>query len=109
MSLINWSIIVRFLRSDSHQQLVTASWYLIEVISRELEGVDDVGEVSWRSVGEGDNLQAAGQQGAVEDVLLQNTLRNKHKFSLQSKITALLKISSLVVLQFYWPRALSVR
>lgn len=50
--------------------------YLVEVISRELEDVDHVWEVSWRSVGEDDNLQTAGEQGAMEDVLLQNTLQH---------------------------------
>lgn len=50
--------------------------YLVEVISRELEDVDHVWEISWWSVGEDDDLQTAGEQGAMEDVLLQNTLQH---------------------------------
>lgn len=58
-------------------------YYLIEVISRELEDADHVGEISRRSVGEDDDLQTAGEQGAMEDVLLQNTLQHTqtHTFS----------------------------
>lgn len=41
-----------------------------------MEDADQVGEISWRSVGEDDDLQAAGEQGAMEDVLLQNTLKH---------------------------------
>ncbi len=51
-------------------------WYLVEVIRGELEDADQVWEISWRSVGEDDDLQTADQQGAMEDVLLQNTLKH---------------------------------
>lgn len=48
---------------------------LIKVVCRELENVYDSWEVPWGSVGEDDNLQTAGQQRALEHILLQNTLR----------------------------------
>lgn len=46
------------------------------MIGGELEDADHVGKISWRSVGEDDDLQTAGQQGAMEDVLLQNILQH---------------------------------
>lgn len=46
------------------------------MISWKLEDADQVGEISWRSVGEDDDLQAADEQRAMEDVLLQDTLRH---------------------------------
>lgn len=58
------------------------------MISRELEDADQVGEVSWRSVGEDDDLQTAGQQGAMEDVLLQNTLQHTHTHTPPLSVTA---------------------
>lgn len=50
-------------------------WNLVEVISRKLEDADQVGEISWRPVWEDDDLQAADEQRAMEDILLQNTLK----------------------------------
>lgn len=48
------------------------------MIGRQLEDAEHVGEISRRSVGEDDDLQAAGEQRAVEDILLQNTLQHTH-------------------------------
>lgn len=48
------------------------------MIGRELEDGDQVWEISWRSVGEDDDLQTADEQRAMEDVLLQDTLTHTH-------------------------------
>lgn len=45
------------------------------MISGQLKNVDQVGEISWRSVGKDNYLHAADEQRAMEDVLLQNTLK----------------------------------
>lgn len=52
---------------------------LEEVEWRQLEDLDDPWKGPLRAVGEQHHLQAAGQQRAVEDILLQQCLEGTHK------------------------------
>ncbi len=71
-------------RTDGDTLTVGNKWLdLVELISRQLENADQVREISWRSVGEDDDLQTADEQRAMEDVLLQNTLR-KYTYNMRT-------------------------
>ena len=58
-----------------HEARASVLCYLVEVVGRKLEYLDDFGELPRGAVGEHDDLHAAGQEGAMEHVLLQNTLQ----------------------------------
>lgn len=65
------------------------------MISGQLEDVDQVGEISRRSVGKDNYLHAADEQRAMEDILLQNTL--KHTIDINAYVHDLLSFLTVEV------------